>query len=158
MEMESNIIDKSTQPRFDSTNSDNVLLCESTGEDFFEVIDDQCINYTTHGICVVIACQGNLREAYICAKCTKSESNSHLYFICHQPYDEEQFYVGCDNCQNWFHGSCVNVIPEQAEYMKKYFCDKCRDDKQSVMEVKLMVKQTKLISKLVKDLKQHKLA
>ncbi|KAI0982941.1 hypothetical protein GJ496_012063 [Pomphorhynchus laevis] len=32
--------------------------------------------------------------------------------------------------------------------MKKYFCDKCRDDKQSVMDVKLTVKQTKLISKL----------
>ncbi|KAI0985772.1 hypothetical protein GJ496_003239 [Pomphorhynchus laevis] len=143
-----------------SKSSDSQFVCPCTqpllpGE--FFVVCNTC-GQSSHGICVGIAFQGNLREAYVCAKCTKAESNSHLYCICRQPYDEEQFYVGCDSCQNWFHGSCVNVTPEQAEEMKKYFCDKCRDDKQSVMDVKLTVKQTKLISKLVKDLKQHKLA
>ncbi|KAI0979987.1 hypothetical protein GJ496_010782 [Pomphorhynchus laevis] len=124
--------------------------------EFFVVCNTR--GQSSHGICVGIACQGNLREAYICAKCTKAESNSHLYCICRQPYNKKQFYVRCDSCQNWSHGSSVNVTHEQAEEMKKYFCDKCRDNKQSVMDVKLMVKQAKLISKLVKDLKQHKLA
>ncbi|KAI0983664.1 hypothetical protein GJ496_010135 [Pomphorhynchus laevis] len=34
MEMESNIIDESTQQRSDSTESDNALMCESTREEF----------------------------------------------------------------------------------------------------------------------------
>mmetsp|Transcript_6234 Transcript_6234/g.11764 ORF Transcript_6234/g.11764 Transcript_6234/m.11764 type:complete len:696 (+) Transcript_6234:1-2088(+) len=39
-----------------------------------------------------------------------------LHCICQTPYDEEKFYIGCDDCRKWYHGSCVGVedgdIPE----------------------------------------------
>ncbi|KAI9140355.1 hypothetical protein BKA69DRAFT_1029545 [Paraphysoderma sedebokerense] len=35
-----------------------------------------------------------------------------LYCICKTPYDPNRFYIGCDNCDNWFHGECVNINQE----------------------------------------------
>ena len=32
-----------------------------------------------------------------------------LYCICRTKYDPKKFYVGCDVCNNWFHGSCVGI-------------------------------------------------
>lgn len=55
----------------------------------------------------------------------KTESNEELYCVCRQPYDETQVYVGCDACEGWFHCSCVNITPSQAETMDKYFCPSC---------------------------------
>lgn len=54
-----------------------------------------------------------------------TKQSEELYCICRQPYDETQFYVGCDECEGWFHGSCVNVTPSQAATIDKYFCPSC---------------------------------
>ncbi|KAI0981467.1 hypothetical protein GJ496_010664 [Pomphorhynchus laevis] len=78
-----------------SKSSDSQFVCPYTkpilpGE--FFVVCNTC-GQSSHGISVGIAYQRNLREAYICAKCTKADSNYHMYCICRQPYDEEHFYV-----------------------------------------------------------------
>src|SRR4051812_13852874 len=41
-----------------------------------------------------------------------------LYCLCKQPYDDNQFMIGCDGCGNWFHGHCVNISTEQAALIK----------------------------------------
>lgn len=43
---------------------------------------------------------------------TEQES-SELFCICRTPYDPFLFYICCDNCELWFHGSCVNITPQQ---------------------------------------------
>lgn len=35
-----------------------------------------------------------------------------LYCVCQTPYDDSQFYVGCDGCEGWFHPQCVNITQE----------------------------------------------
>jgi hypothetical protein len=36
------------------------------------------------------------------------------------------FFSGCDHCEDWFHGDCVNVTEKESKYIKKYFCSECR--------------------------------
>lgn len=32
----------------------------------------------------------------------------------------------CDQCEEWYHGDCINVTPKQAEQIKTYYCPQCR--------------------------------
>ena len=41
-----------------------------------------------------------------------------LYCICRTKYDPKKFYVGCDVCNNWFHGSCVGINEVCIFYVK----------------------------------------
>jgi transposase InsO family protein len=55
-------------------------------------------------------------------------SDSHkLYCICRQPHGG-RFMIQCDGCDEWFHGSCVNLTEEEAKGMGDYFCHNCSED------------------------------
>lgn len=49
-----------------------------------------------------------------------------LYCICRTPYDETKFYVGCDLCNNWFHGDCVGITEEMSKSLSEFVCTECR--------------------------------
>lgn len=82
-------------------------------------------------------------------------SNEELYCICRTPYDESQydslsitrtcfrvrvlrrcahrvrlfahrFYIGCDRCQNWYHGRCVGILQSEANHIDVYVCPQCQ--------------------------------
>ena len=36
-----------------------------------------------------------------------------------------RFYIGCDQCQDWFHGACVGVSQSVADKMDTYICPNC---------------------------------
>ena len=42
-----------------------------------------------------------------------------------------RFYVGCDVCSNWFHGSCVGITETMAKNMTEYICDECRNAREN---------------------------
>eukprot|EP00249_Psilotum_nudum_P016700 c25953_g1_i5 orf=791-1531(-) len=44
---------------------------------------------------------------------------------CGAPYTEDEFWIGCDVCEKWFHGKCVKVTPARAEHIKQYKCPAC---------------------------------
>lgn len=80
-------------------------------------------------------------------------SGQKLYCICRTPYDKSQFYIGCDSCHEWFHGSCVNVTPEQADKMDLYYCARCYENPRCVMDASLSHNMLKLyLTKLVDEL------
>ncbi|XP_065648634.1 nucleosome-remodeling factor subunit NURF301 isoform X2 [Hydra vulgaris] len=60
-----------------------------------------------------------------------------LYCICRTPFDETQFYVGCDLCNGWFHGSCIDITEEEAESIDKYICELCNKQKILIKEEEL---------------------
>ena len=35
------------------------------------------------------------------------------------------FYIGCDECNEWFHGECVDISPEEADSIANYHCQSC---------------------------------
>ena len=37
-----------------------------------------------------------------------------------------RFYIGCDQCQDWFHGTCVGVSKQEADEMETYVCPTCK--------------------------------
>lgn len=45
------------------------------------------------------------------------------YCICRLPY--EGFMIGCDGCEEWYHGPCVGISEEQGEKIDKYVCVRC---------------------------------
>ena len=52
-----------------------------------------------------------------------------LFYLLHN-----RFYIGCDLCANWFHGTCVNVSPEAAHGMDEWACSECRKAQKGVEE------------------------
>lgn len=37
--------------------------------------------------------------------------------------------IGCDECEEWFHGKCVNLKKKEGSKIDKYYCPSCRKDK-----------------------------
>jgi len=68
----------------------------------------------------------------IVKKVKTSESSSspadQLYCVCRKPYDPEIFMIACDSCDEWYHGSCINLTEDQAADIKTYICQNCRED------------------------------
>uniref|UniRef100_A0A4W5PT91 Lysine (K)-specific demethylase 7Ab n=1 Tax=Hucho hucho TaxID=62062 RepID=A0A4W5PT91_9TELE len=48
-----------------------------------------------------------------------------LYCVCRQSYDVSRFMIECDICNDWFHGSCVQVEEHHAMDIDVYHCPKC---------------------------------
>ena len=46
---------------------------------------------------------------------------SEVFCICRKP-DNHTWMIGCDDCDDWFHGKCVNINQSDAELIDKYVC------------------------------------
>jgi hypothetical protein len=86
--------------------------------------DDDSLNLPKRGRA---ALSGNGKSAAYNANQSgvSTAGDSSLYCICHRPYDEREFMIGCDECGNWFHGKCVNLTQTDAALMDKYYCGDC---------------------------------
>lgn len=57
------------------------------------------------------------------------ESDHGPYCICRGP-DDHRWMIGCDVCEDWFHGECVGVDKVIGEALiVRYVCPGCTDDK-----------------------------
>jgi len=102
-------------------------ICRTPYDDTkFYVGCDVCNNWF-HGNCVNITEEDSKQlTEFICAECTHARESQELYCLCKQPYDESQFYISCDKCQDWFHGRCVGVLQSEAEFIDEYICPNCQ--------------------------------
>ncbi|ORZ41082.1 hypothetical protein BCR44DRAFT_104126, partial [Catenaria anguillulae PL171] len=55
----------------------------------------------------------------------KEKDPGPLYCVCRKPYDESKFYIECDGCQDWLHGACVSVTPQQSKAFDLFYCKEC---------------------------------
>ncbi|KAJ3416692.1 hypothetical protein HDV05_000522 [Chytridiales sp. JEL 0842] len=53
------------------------------------------------------------------------EDPNKLYCYCQQPYNAFLFYIGCENCDGWFHGTCAKMTEEDADDVSSWFCNDC---------------------------------
>uniref|UniRef100_A0A1B0DIL3 Uncharacterized protein n=1 Tax=Phlebotomus papatasi TaxID=29031 RepID=A0A1B0DIL3_PHLPP len=91
----------------------------------FYVGCDLCNNWF-HGDCVGISEEDSKKlNEFICGECKHARDTQELYCLCKQPYDESQFYICCDKCQDWFHGRCVGILQSEAEFIDEYICPNC---------------------------------
>ncbi|XP_031848361.1 nucleosome-remodeling factor subunit NURF301 E(bx) isoform X4 [Nomia melanderi] len=136
-------------------------LCRTPyDETKFYVGCDLCNNWF-HGDCVGITeemCK-TLSE-FVCTECRHARDTQELYCLCKQPYDESQFYICCDKCQDWFHGRCVGILQSEAENIDEYVCPNCqRNSSVNFANMKnLNAKDLDLLKKLIKQIQAHKSA
>ncbi|KPU77735.1 uncharacterized protein Dana_GF24755, isoform B [Drosophila ananassae] len=102
-------------------------VCRTPYDDTkFYVGCDLCSNWF-HGDCVNISEEASKKlSEFICTDCKKARETQQLYCSCRQPYDESQFYICCDKCQDWFHGRCVGILQSEAEFIDEYVCPECQ--------------------------------
>lgn len=60
---------------------------------------------------------------------SKSENgeNAPIYCICRKP-DINCFMIGCDNCNEWFHGDCIRITEKMAKAIREWYCRECRGE------------------------------
>jgi len=47
------------------------------------------------------------------------------YCICRKP-DISRFMIGCDRCNEWFHGDCIGIREDEARSIRRWYCRMCR--------------------------------
>ncbi|XP_066560345.1 nucleosome-remodeling factor subunit BPTF [Amia ocellicauda] len=130
-------------------------------ESKFYIGCDLCTNWY-HGECVGITEKEAKRmDDYICNECKRAQegSSEELYCICRTPYDESQFYIGCDRCQNWYHGRCVGILQSEATLIDEYVCPQCQstEDAMTVL-TPLTDKDYEGLRRVLRSLQAHKMA
>ncbi|XP_051172895.1 nucleosome-remodeling factor subunit NURF301-like isoform X2 [Leptopilina boulardi] len=136
-------------------------LCRTPyDETKFYVGCDLCNNWF-HGECVGITEEmSKTLSEFVCTECRHARDTQELYCLCKQPYDESQFYICCDKCQDWFHGRCVGILQSEADNIDEYVCPNCqRNSSVNFANMKnLNAKDLDLLKKLIKQIQQHKSA
>lgn len=49
-----------------------------------------------------------------------------VYCICRSS-DSSRFMICCDNCNEWYHGDCIQITEERANRILKFYCAQCRE-------------------------------
>lgn len=57
---------------------------------------------------------------------TANDDSTRVYCICRSSFDDG-FMIGCDSCDEWFHGKCIGLRPSQARKLKSFVCQSCKD-------------------------------
>ncbi|XP_030640290.1 CXXC-type zinc finger protein 1a [Chanos chanos] len=70
-----------------------------------------------------------------------SRQNAPVYCVCRKP-DINCFMIGCENCNEWFHGDCINISEKMAKSIREWYCEKCRSKDES-LEIKYRPKKTR---------------
>ncbi|XP_021069138.1 nucleosome-remodeling factor subunit BPTF isoform X9 [Mus pahari] len=89
----------------------------------------------------------------------EAKKDTRLYCICKTPYDESKFYIGCDRCQNWYHGRCVGILQSEADLIDEYVCPQCQstEDAMTVL-TPLTEKDYEGLKRVLRSLQAHKMA
>ncbi|CAI9614927.1 unnamed protein product [Staurois parvus] len=68
-----------------------------------------------------------------------------------------RFYIGCDRCQNWFHGRCVGILQSEADLIDEYVCPQCQstEDAMTVLSP-LTDKDYEGLKRFLRSLQTHK--
>ena len=63
-----------------------------------------------------------------------------------------RFYIGCDKCQDWFHGTCVGVTQTEAELIDSYICPSCKESQVQAEKQPLSGKDYDMLKRLLRSL------
>uniref|UniRef100_A0A1A9ZBU0 Nucleosome-remodeling factor subunit NURF301 n=1 Tax=Glossina pallidipes TaxID=7398 RepID=A0A1A9ZBU0_GLOPL len=136
-------------------------ICRTPYDDTkFYVGCDICSNWF-HGDCVNISEETSKKlSEFICDDCKRARETQELYCLCRQPYDESQFYICCDKCQDWFHGRCVGIVQSEAEFIDEYVCPACqKNNSVNMANMKYLTEKEMIeLRKLIKQIQSHKSA
>nr|XP_055242799.1 uncharacterized protein LOC115934559 isoform X1 [Gorilla gorilla gorilla] len=72
---------------------------------------------------------------------------------------QSQFFIGCDRCQNWYHGCCIGILQSEAELIDEYVCPhfQSTEDAMTVL-TPLTEKDDEELKRVLRSLQAHKMA
>jgi cpG-binding protein len=68
------------------------------------------------------------------------EEEEVAYCIC-RTSDTNRFMIGCDNCNEWYHGDCISITEDLAKKILKFYCLLCRN-KDPSLQIRFKEKKT----------------
>ncbi|XP_065350906.1 CXXC-type zinc finger protein 1-like [Cloeon dipterum] len=95
------------------------------------------------------------RKSKIATLLKQEENTKEAYCICRSS-DSNRFMIACDNCEEWYHGDCINISEKDAKYIKQYFCVRCQEDDRSLKVVYKPRKKEKGLTPLTPTSSQPK--
>merc|ERR1719510_394084 len=115
--------------------AESCLICESIDGNFPILKCCNC-HLKYHSKCVNITDKvSNTIKKFYCNFCISKNSSlktiykdgtAPTYCICKSP-DEDRFMIGCDNCDDWFHGDCIKLSEMRASVIEKFYCKPCKN-------------------------------
>ena len=63
-----------------------------------------------------------------------SENEPIRYCICRSTR-ADTFMIGCDKCEEWYHGDCISITEEYSKKIEKFYCLLCRERDSSLQIV-----------------------
>ncbi|XP_062180477.1 PHD finger protein ALFIN-LIKE 1 isoform X2 [Phragmites australis] len=69
--------------------------------------------------------ENNIREADEGYDEDDDDHSETLCGTCGGIYSADEFWIGCDVCEKWYHGKCVKITPAKADSIKQYKCPSC---------------------------------
>ncbi|EDO44902.1 predicted protein, partial [Nematostella vectensis] len=69
-----------------------------------------------------------------------------------------RFYVGCDSCQDWFHGACVGISENEADQLESYVCPRCKENQSKLALQPLTNRDHDSLKRMLRSLQSHKMA
>ncbi|KAF2319099.1 hypothetical protein GH714_013416 [Hevea brasiliensis] len=76
--------------------------------------------------------EGQVRDTKLLDESHAEDEDEHgetLCGSCGGTYSADEFWIGCDICERWYHGKCVKITPAKAEMIKQYICPSCSTKK-----------------------------
>ncbi|TDG41003.1 hypothetical protein AWZ03_012571 [Drosophila navojoa] len=55
------------------------------------------------------------------------KQDDQAYCIC-RTSDCSRFMIGCDGCEEWYHGDCIGITEKEAKHIKQYYCQRCKKE------------------------------
>lgn len=115
--------------------AENCLICESTDRKG-SILQCSYCQLKYHSGCVNITEDlSSTIIKFFCNFCIMKNSSLQTtykngkeptYCVC-KSSDEDRFMIGCDNCDNWFHGDCIKLSEMRASVIEKFYCKPCKN-------------------------------
>ncbi|XP_014218351.1 CXXC-type zinc finger protein 1 [Copidosoma floridanum] len=85
---------------------------------------------------------------------TLLKQDGQAYCICRSS-DSSRFMIGCDACEEWYHGDCINITEKEAKHIKQFFCVRCREEDPTLV-TRYKVKKIERTEKTDQEDRKHK--
>ena len=66
------------------------------------------------------------------------------YCLC-KGFNDGGFMIGCDKCEDWFHGKCVNLTKEVGDTLSSWTCPGCRQNQDEATTTPAVEKDNKTV-------------